>query len=229
MLKRRDFIKVISMLGGIVLTPLGRLIVGQYTSLAQVDLPIEGELYAGFVLLPEGAPVPAFVQPSKLGLPNLCSVGDNAEITGVVETFTDVSEIISNLYFPVYTLKKSPDIYPAGGYILKHKSGEVSGVALGFLAPNASDEEMRVKVALWAQPDFSNPLPLWSSEPMEFGGPAVVLEKVDFLPTTGIVAITPYERVFHWIENKTYYTCIVKGVPRVEEARKLVDLLYIVQ
>ena len=61
MFTRRDFIKTMSLLSGAVLAPVRWL--GRWTGVqpAQAEEPPEmGELYAGFVLLPEGAPMKVF-------------------------------------------------------------------------------------------------------------------------------------------------------------------------
>ncbi|NBD35313.1 MAG: hypothetical protein GVY30_04865 [Chloroflexi bacterium] len=84
-------------------------------------------------------------------------------------------------------------------------------------------------MSIWSQSDFPRPFPLWSSDPVEPGGPAVVLEKVDFLPSPGIMVTTRRGYVFHWIENDVLYTLITEFDPSREEAFALVPSLALVE
>ena len=61
MLTRRDFIRTLGVVGAVILNPLRRFRWWQSMGVAQSDEPL-GELYAGFVLLPAGAPWPPFIQ-----------------------------------------------------------------------------------------------------------------------------------------------------------------------
>ena len=224
---RRDFLKTLGLFGGVLFTPLRWFIIRSDHSKYLYNYEGSGTLYGGFLLLPEGESPPEFVQYPKPGIPNLCNVGGNREITGTVETFTNISEVTTKLPFPMYTMdidNSFGQIKLAGGYLLNHKSGKISIVALGFTTSNGGE----IKASLCAETDFPRPLPLWSSEPVEPNGPAVILQKADFLPVPGILATTPWQHVFHWIENDIYFTLIVTGEPTLEDAKKFVDLLTVI-
>jgi hypothetical protein len=67
-------------------------------------------------------------------------------------------------------------------------------------------DSQRRTIRLLAKPEFLRPYPLRSSKPLEPGGPTVTLQKVDFLPTPGVMILTQEGYIFHWIENDILYT-----------------------
>lgn len=234
MFTRRDFIKVMGWLGGIILTPLGRLRRWESTDLARADAPPEGELYAGFLLLPEGTPIPPMVSPSELGVPIMCGVGVGrggphpTAVTKYMNTHHDLAQEVS---FPVYTFYKLPGhLRAAGAHLIKHETGEVFSAAVNFDSYNLEAREWEEgTVSISADPDFPRPFPLWSSNPVEPGGPATTLEKVDFLPAPGIMVVTQDGYVFHWIENEILFTMVMEHTPSLEEARSLARSLVMVE
>jgi hypothetical protein len=191
-----------------------------------------GELYAGFVLLIEGAPLPDFVIPSRNGIPIVCGVGfgrGGPKATAVTKNIDTPQNLARMARLPLYTLGKLPDSFrPAGGYQIEHESGEVFGASVNFDSYNAKTENWEGSVGIWAQPDFPHPYPLWSSVPAEPDLPAVILEKVDFLPSRGIMVSTQDGYVFYWIENDVFYTLRAEHNPTRKEIRKLVDSLILV-
>lgn len=112
--------------------------------------------------------------------------------------------------------------------MVQYETGEVFAASVNF---GSFDENGGSKgtVSISAQPDFPKPFPLWSSDPVELGGPAVILEKVDFLPLSGIMIATQTGYVFHWIEEDIFYTMMAEYNPSREEAQALVGLLVSVQ
>ncbi|MDH7475772.1 MAG: hypothetical protein QHJ74_17490 [Anaerolineae bacterium] len=138
MLTRRDFIKILAAMGTVLLSPLNRL-KGLYSfngesSLEQsATLPQTfplGEVYAGFLLLPDGAPVPPTVKYPERGMPTFCGVGagrDGPEPTAVIKSFSTVTDLAREIAFPVYTLSKLTEgLRLAGANLIQHKTGEVS-------------------------------------------------------------------------------------------------------
>jgi len=69
-----------------------------------------------------------------------------------------------------------------------------------------------------AQCVFPTPFPLWWSEPVEPGGPVVVLEKVSFLPWPGIMVATAMGYAFHWIKDSVLYTLLAEYGPSRADA-----------
>jgi hypothetical protein len=81
---------------------VSQLPLGVQPALAE-EPPVEGELFAGFVLLPEGAPMPSFVKEPALGVPNMCGVGvgmGGPEPTAVTTNFLNAADILTKIDFP---------------------------------------------------------------------------------------------------------------------------------
>jgi hypothetical protein len=209
MWSRRQFIKTLGVLGGAVAAPFHWLGRARAAAAPQVDLPPGAELYGGFLLLPEGALVPAFVQQPKLPPPNMCGVGEGKP-NAVTRPFATAADLAKEVDFPVYTLGEMPNgLRPGSAFLITHNTGEVYGVSLGFETYNPNSAHWECAVSLWIQPDFPKPYPLWPSGPVEAGGSAVVLEKVDLLPAAGIRVATPAGYVYHWITREVFYTLAI--------------------
>jgi len=71
MLTRRSFFKFLGAVGFYALTPLRRFFPQSPIEASYLQT---GELFADFLLLPEGAILPSFVQYPKLPMPRLCGV-----------------------------------------------------------------------------------------------------------------------------------------------------------
>lgn len=215
------------------LFPEGRQVLARARSTIQEGValqpPVEGELYAGFLLLPEGAPVPATVKYSRLGIPIACGVGvgrGGPELTSVTKPVATPADLAREGHFPAYTLSKLPEgLRPAGGYLIKHISGESFGGLLSFETHNAQTNSWEPTVRIWAQPDFPRPFPMWSSNPVEPEGLSVTLEKVDFLPSPGILIRSTEGHVFLWIENDVLYMLTAEYGQSLEESQALVASL----
>jgi len=242
MLTRRDFIRILVAVGGsVVLSPLNSLkrlySFNEESSLEQSATLHQtsslGELYAGFLLLPDGATVPPTVKYPERGMPTFCGVGagqDGLEPTAVIKSFSAVTDLAREVDFPVYTLSKLPEgLRLAGANLIQHKTGEIFAAVVDFQSHNKRSGDWETTVSIWAQPEFPRPFPLWSSDPVEPGGPAVILEKVGFLPSPGIMVVTQQGAVFHWIKNDILYTLGAElGLSR-RETLALVPLLSLVQ
>jgi hypothetical protein len=213
MLTRRDFIKGMAWLGGVVLFPFNWL--AKSSSLPETGSKAEGELYAGFVLLPEGAPVPDFVQPPKLRPCHEDCAGAGGEDCGlgfVTRHFGGAEDLAREAGFPLYTLNSFlPGLYLANAYIVGYTTGEIDSAWLGFDAYDTATNYDECLAFILALPDFPRPYPLWSSGPVEPGGPAVVLEKVDLLSIPEIRVVNDWERVYYWIQDDVFYTLCIRN------------------
>lgn len=238
MLTRRDFIKILAAMGGsILLSPLNKLkglhsFNGESSLEQSATLPQTsslGEFYAGFLLLPDGAPVPPTVEYPKRGIPTFCGVDagrDGLEPTAVIKSFSTAAELAQEVTFPIYALSKLPyGLRSAGANLIQHETGEVFAAVVNFQSHSSRSEDWETTVSIWAQPEFPRPFPLWSSDPVEPGGPAVILEKVDFLPSPGVMVATLRGAVFHWIKHNILYTLIAELDLSHQETLALVPLL----
>jgi hypothetical protein len=229
MWSRRKFIRALGILGGAMLSPLYRF----EGSRSYAQSPSTGELYAGFLLLPEGAPVPASVKYPELGIPIVCGVGagrGGPEPTAASKRLETAEGLAKEVQFPIYTLGDLPDgLRPAGASLIKHKSGDIFAASVNFELHNAKTDSWETTVSIWVYPDFPRPFPLWSSNPVELGGPAITLEKVDFLPSSGIVTAARRGYVFHWIRNNVFYTLMAENDLSRQEAFALATSLTLVR
>lgn len=231
MLNRRTFIKALAILSGglLVKRSNSKKVAEVSQEEVQAGISTSGEHYGGFLLLPEEAPIPPTVKPPQHGIPIVCGVGtgeNTSKPTAESRSFNSGTSLAQEVNFPIYAIEKSPEhIRPFGAYLIKHKSGEPFAAAVNFQTYNEKRKAWETTLSIWSQPDFPKPFPLWSSKPVEPGAPSVILHKVNFLPSPGIMVITQRGWVFHWIENNILYTFIAEFKPSHKEVLALVPLL----
>ncbi|MCL4261041.1 MAG: hypothetical protein KJZ52_10485, partial [Anaerolineales bacterium] len=133
MLNRRDFIKMVGAFS-FVLTPLNTLI----RKTQGIDSS-DGELYEGFVLLDQDAPIPSFVQVAPC--PILCNVDEstllNPELDaykGDISWFDSIENLRNNIDFRIFVLGSLPHKMTfLHGYVLRFAgSSEVWEARLDF-------------------------------------------------------------------------------------------------
>lgn len=239
-LSRRSFIKVASATGAALVARLSNLVPEtQLLWNAQIPYPSNrsgvafaalenvGEVYAGFILLPEGSPIPPIVKAPKRGVPSGCGAGRNDSVIHVIsEPMQKPEELAGQAKIPVYALGRVPsELRPSGGYILKLPSGEIVAGSIEYESFSPVSKSWVCTVSIWVQIDFPKPFPLWSQAPVEPGGPAVVLEKTLSLPVPGIRVATQSGYVFHWIEDEILYILSIENGNSAQEAQLLVNAL----
>jgi hypothetical protein len=229
MFKRRDFIKLISVMGGVALTPFRGH--GTFHGLsAGMDADqVEGELYAGFVLLPEGAPKPIFVQDEQYGLPNFCGAFDEGrlgKITGFYSPQNTLTDLTNKVEHPIYALSNAPDgLRYSGAGLVVHENGSV---ICGDITYEAFDPQVDIwytAVSVWFNLDHPRPVPLWqegNAGQKDLNGS---LEKVDFLPGGGGVMVqTPLGFSWHWVMQDVYYS-LNADLPSYQNKKQLQESL----
>lgn len=229
MISRRSFIKTLAALGGALLVPLDRLTGGHIVPGAQVQAPAqaEGELYEGFVLLPEDTPVPSFVSPSRYGIPRF---GHAVPGAGAVTTdLASAEELAAKIGLPVYTLGRLPaGLRPRGATLVQHPTGEVFGAWVAFESYVLHLKAWACTVDVWIQPDFPQPLPLTIPRKL-LESDQKAARKVGFLPTPGVALRGGRNTAFHWIERDVYYRLRTDLDPSIAEADALAATLTIVR
>jgi hypothetical protein len=220
MLNRRSFIKLIAAAGGLLLPPISWL--AQKTARAndmgsdhQVLLPLVskggepvGELYGGFILLPDGIPIPDFVIPPQLNVPDVCGVGHeetDRSAKALTRQFTSLEQLHADLNknIPVVSFEKLPEKLDTEQVTsLGYVSGESVIVTISYSSENES------LLFLNAQLDFNRPFPVWFSNPIDDCLP-VVYQKVDFLPNPGLMTIGQTATTYLWIKQDILYTLTV--------------------
>ena len=227
MISRRDFIKFLGVLGGVILTPLGKLSPFSKADHAP-DQAYSGELYSGFVILPYGTKVPDFVEHPKLNAPIFCGVGDGPGITANTISFSSSSEIevVKSLSFPIYKLSVPPNNLEAmGGCIVKHPTGDIYSINVSYGRKNSTADFMECVISVWAYPTFPRPFPMWLPDPVESNGKDVSLVKSTKLPTPGLMAIGSPGKSFHWIEKNILYRLIIEESSTLEDAQIIINNL----
>lgn len=240
-LPRRSFVKWVGGFGGLVAsTALARLIpeveaAPQATENPLAKLALQstgGELFGGFLLLPEGAPVPAGVQDYRLGIPTMCGVTDgdldaSLHTHGVAEhvDVPDAKVLRDRGNLPIYEIADPHQVLvrPLGASIIRHDNGDTFGGWLTYSSVGEVSAEPSAALSIWIQMDYQKPFPIWAS-------PFVELQKVGFTPGgAGILIRNPFGYAMHWIENESYYMLSVddlsvRGEPE-DVARALVRVI----
>jgi hypothetical protein len=234
MLSRREFIKFTGLIGVAVLAPLRRLGWLQTVGTGQIDEP-PGELYAGFVLLPEGSAWPPFVQCAPA--PILGQVDDEHNpdvlaLRGETLWFDNLSEMINNIPFSTYV----PNSLPKGtafvqGYIIHFaQSGEVFEARTDFGTTEGNQPLFNVS----ARPVFPRPYPIWPvNSPAQGIGltrpenDEIVMhpEKINFTPTPGLMLATAVGYSLQWIKQDILYTLVVENDHRRDSAVQIMKSL----
>lgn len=247
---RRRFLKAaLGGFGGMLTAQVAGLFPEAQISLAQQNnyeiaspnLPIPasgvGELYGGFLLLPEGAPIPPYVQDYIFGIPTMCNVGTSEKPgSGAIHRALINSDSLSQLgRFPVYELAldrlppQIADIRFRDTSLITHTSGEIFGGWVNYNTHDSTTGLDFTSVTIMAQVDHPRPFPLWSNEPVEDGGRALILEKVDYVPGGAGIKIESLSGfTLHWIHQDIYYALTTQHLPGIE-AQTLTSALRLIE
>lgn len=217
MLSRRDFLKMIGAFS-FVLTPLNKLI-RKTQGIGSSD----GELYEGFVLLDQDAPVPFFVQGAPcpiLGqIDEIETVAPNLEMyRGDVLWFDSIESLKDNVNFRLFILGSLPHKMKfLQGYVLRFAgTGEVWETRLDF----GFEGNREPLISLSARPIFARPYPVWPilTYPKKEAGEVILdeeyivikPEKVDFTPKRGVMLPTDQGYTLQWIKKDVLYTMFME-------------------
>ncbi|MEB2334785.1 MAG: hypothetical protein OZ914_10810 [Anaerolineaceae bacterium] len=219
MLSRHDFLKMIGAFG-FVLMPLNKLLRKSTFGLQDKG---GGELYEGFVLLDQDAPIPSFVQVAPC--PILCNVDESTLLDpeldaykGDISWFDSIENLRNNIDFRIFVLGSLPHKMTfLHGYVLRFAgSGEVWEARLDFGFENNREP----LISLSARPIFARPYPVWpvltypKKEP-----PEIILDdeyiirkpnKVVFTPEQGIMLPTDQGYTLQWIKRDVLYTIFME-------------------
>jgi len=172
-----------------------------------------GELWEGFVLLPEGAPIPPFVR--QVPTPILCQTdgGPEAEaLRGETLTFTEPERLRSLIRFPLYGPSRLPPgmVWQGATVTRFARSGEVFSVSLNF-----GDGEGVPRLRVIAQPMYPSPYPVWPVYAPDRPEEPIFPEKVFFTPRPGLLLPSAQGHLALWIEQNTLYVLIAEHDPRL--------------
>jgi hypothetical protein len=208
MLTRRDFIKFLGVVGATTLTPLRGLGRGAYSKIAPADDPV-GELYAGFVLLPEGAPIPDFVEPGRAIA--LHSPGENL---GEVIKFDNVEGLMDHVLFPLYIPSELPVGFDFASADMTRfqKSDAIWNATLSFRNPSLDHNEQIAHISLVALLEYPRPFPVWPVHDPRVSGEVIVNPEKVNLPTRTPAIMLPSSRghILQWIEDGVHYMLVAE-------------------
>lgn len=188
---RRQFIKgVVGGLGGMIIGhtakffPETQAVWADKGSLSPSTIPLAqvevGELYEGFLLLPENAPLPNWVQLPLLGAPVVCG-GEDAHMDAVTTTQNSVQGLASASGIAMYELVEIPYLRSIGGEIVRYSGGEVFSVSLSYESFNAIHNIWHTTLIIWAMPYYPYPYPIRLINSPEVDTFSPLIEKTNFL------------------------------------------------
>lgn len=224
MLSRRHFIRVAASLGGATLFSLNQPRWWRFLVTANAQEPSSKELYAGFVLLSEAAPVPDFVRESRgIVLDQECDCQDPA-LAGETVQFDGIQELSASVSIPLYV----PTALPRNARLAHTsvtrfvESGDVWEIAISFATGDARGGSISVR----ASPEFPQPYPVWPVR-LWFAhddGP-IYPEKVTISGSPGVMLPSARGYVFLWIERGVLYTLAVEDYSDRDTATATADSL----
>jgi predicted DCC family thiol-disulfide oxidoreductase YuxK len=178
--------------------------------------PGEGELWEGFVLLPEGAPIPPFVR--QVPTPILCQTDGSPEaeaLRGETLTFTEPERLRSLIRFPLYVPSRlPPGIVWQGAAVTRFaRSGEVFSVSLNF-----GDGEGVPRLRVIAQPMYPSPYPVWPVYAPDRPEEPIFPEKVFFTPRPGLLLPSAWGHLMVWLEEDVLHVLIAEHDSQLEAA-----------
>lgn len=224
MISRREFIKLAGTLGGLFLVPVGR--VGRWfpANAADVGLLSEGELYAGFLLLPEGASLPAFVEPGQT-----IALHRPGENPGRVELFNTLEEWRNQVTFPLYVPSELPPGFQfSGAGITRHqRSGAIWNAMLSFGNPQSKNDEQISHISLVATLEYPRPVPVWPVHDPHLPGEVIVNPRKVAWPTTtpGVMLPSAQGNIVQWIDNDIHYMLVAEHDRHYEATEAVAKVL----
>ncbi len=169
----------------------------------------EGEIYEGFLLLPDGAPLPSFVQCAPA--PILCETDSQHDPTLIGKSirFTSIEELRNYVPFPLYIPAVLPtNVQLIGINVIQFvRSGDIFAVTINFGATDINQSRITVR----ARPIYPRPYPIWPvHSPIFHEKELVHPDKVNFLPTPGIMRPSVAGYVLDWIKQDVLYTLVAE-------------------
>lgn len=136
-----------------------------------------GELYAGFLLLPEGAPpVPMSANPPPAGTAPLImeQLPGGPQPTAVLKQFSAAQDLAKAVSFPIYTLQQAPaGTRPGSAWLESVASGPIFSASVSFQSYDAQHGIWLDNVSVAAFPNSPSPYPFRLSSGQPIGNKLV--------------------------------------------------------
>ncbi len=207
MITRRSFIKILAGISPIFLTQF-KLLAPLLNGISIQDSSNQtGEIYAGFLILPENVPIPEFITPGG----SISLEGSGNAQKGKTTAFASISEIWDYVHFPIFAAGQLPSNYHFSTAVLYQfsETNEVWAVRLDYL-PEPIEEG---QINIWALPDFPRPFPVWPvRDPNNPEGELISPQKIQ-LPQPALMIPSMLGYDFTWILGDILYSISVENHP----------------
>lgn len=173
----------------------------------------DGEIYEGFLLLPEGAPIPDYVVP-----PPLCP----PELNAIITRFDSVQDLENAVNFRAYMPKRLPgNIHLRDISLLQYPDGQMYEIFVIHEVLNEQSGELIAPLVTRISPNYYTPHPLFYTVGNQPDGIETVMNRVSILPSNGIRVLTAAGFVYHWFVDELLYTFIVEPASSIEFADEI--------
>lgn len=199
---------------------------GQLVSQSRLSQEALGELYEGFLLLPEDAIIPSTV--TCTGGIMLHHGDPHGASTGETLHFDDLDDLANFLPFPFYVPTILPDgIQFMGCDVVRYAvSKEIYQVFVYYGSYRSDYESLQTQIAVWAERKYCRPYPLGPGQAvLNLNRVPVPPEKIAFTPSPGVLIPAGSGHKMHWIQNDTAYTLVVEHNQDRVEAIQIAESL----
>lgn len=207
MISRRSFIKILASVSPIFLPQFKWFSRLYQNTNSKATENLTGEIYAGFIILPENAPMPKFITPGK----GISLEGNGTNRKGKSVLFGNISDISDYVHFPIFYPSQLPINFNLSAVVLYQvvETNEIWAVRLDF----SSGTENEGQITLWALPDFPRPFPVWPiRDPKNPEGDLILPAKVQ-LTSPGLMIPSMLGYDFTWITGDILYSLAVENHP----------------
>jgi len=228
MVSRRSFVRGLAIASGIVLSPLSQLF--KSISRVQAQNCSHGDLYAGFLLLDAGDPLPSCVTLPTVPIPNVCGAGDDDDDSGMAKptSYQSIQDMANSATFNVYKLSPTPTGLDLGELMIIYDPND--GEYMGLVSYEANQQTDPIScIRITTEVDVSSPYPLWPDiADVNDTHTGLTWQQVSFLPTAGVFSESQAGFISHWIEDGILYTLIDNHSTTSTQAAALASTLTIV-
>ena len=175
------------------------------------DVPPGAELYEGFLIIPEEAKLPAFVQPGRgVGL------GE-----GELLVFTALDGLLNQLPYPILFPSYVPtDLQFIEAQMARHSpSKQIRSITLFFSGLNSDAEMSDPRLLLFI--DLHPPRPAPFVVPRNGDDQLVYPQKVSFTPSLGLERVDATSDFTQWFDKDMLYTLVTRPSDTESVAKSL--------
>lgn len=202
-------------------------------------IPVIGDIWGGFVLLPTGSPVPHYVTEDKNGVPSMCGAGEGrggASASAIIETLNPwldldnqtatpamgvdglrqlvktMTNIAASVGAPLYLPNSQlSEMSPMTITIIRHESGEPFLTSMSLHHKAALEGSFTTDAYIMTQLSYPQPYPIWHEEILDDDRPKAETVKTMCRGLHGVLVLGPESSALHWIEGDTLNKLVVNS------------------